>query len=117
MLTTVLTGALVGILAGYLGGFVDALLMRFVDTMLCFPQVFLLLVVAAFVPPTLLSISLVIGLTSWMEVSRIVRGGDPAAQGAGFHRRRPGARRLARRGSWCASCCPMPRRPSWWRRR
>ena len=73
MLTTVLTGALIGITAGYLGGAVDALLMRFVDTMLCFPQVFLLLVVAAFVPPTLLSISLVIGLTSWMEVSRVVR--------------------------------------------
>ncbi|MEI6158498.1 MAG: ABC transporter permease [Roseococcus sp.] len=73
MFTTVLTGALVGIAAGYLGGIVDTLLMRFVDTMLCFPQVFLLLVVAAFVPPTLLSISLVIGLTSWMEVSRIVR--------------------------------------------
>ncbi len=73
MATTVLTGAVIGIAAGYLGGAVDTLLMRFVDTMLCFPQVFLLLVVAAFVPPTLLSISLVIGLTSWMEVSRIVR--------------------------------------------
>lgn len=73
MVTTVLTGALIGIAAGYLGGLADTLLMRFVDTMLCFPQVFLLLVVAAFVPPTLLSISLVIGLTSWMEVSRIVR--------------------------------------------
>ncbi|HYF07925.1 MAG TPA: ABC transporter permease [Acetobacteraceae bacterium] len=73
MVTTVLTGALIGIAAGYLGGWADTLLMRFVDTMLCFPQVFLLLVVAAFVPPTLLSISLVIGLTSWMEVSRIVR--------------------------------------------
>ncbi|MGG5811742.1 ABC transporter permease [Falsiroseomonas sp. CW058] len=73
MLTTVATGALVGIAAGYLGGWVDTLLMRFVDTMLCFPQVFLLLVIAAFVPPTLLSISLIIGLTSWMEVSRIVR--------------------------------------------
>lgn len=73
MVTTVMTGALIGITAGFLGGFVDNLLMRFVDTMLCFPQVFLLLVVAAFVPPTLLSISLVIGLTSWMEVSRIVR--------------------------------------------
>jgi peptide/nickel transport system permease protein len=36
--------------------------------------VFLLLVVAAFVPPTLISISLIIGLTSWMEVARIVRG-------------------------------------------
>ncbi|MBM3479712.1 MAG: ABC transporter permease [Alphaproteobacteria bacterium] len=73
MATTVLTGAVIGIAAGYLGGVADTLLMRFVDTMLCFPQVFLLLVVAAFVPPTLLSISLVIGLTSWMEVSRIVR--------------------------------------------
>lgn len=73
MVTTVLTGAVIGITAGYLGGIADTLLMRFVDTMLCFPQVFLLLVVAAFVPPTLLSISLVIGLTSWMEVSRIVR--------------------------------------------
>lgn len=73
MLTTVATGALVGIMAGYLGGWADTVLMRFVDTMLCFPQVFLLLVVAAFVPPTLLSISLIIGFTSWMEVSRIVR--------------------------------------------
>jgi peptide/nickel transport system permease protein len=73
MLTTVATGALVGVMSGYLGGWVDAVLMRFVDTMLCFPQVFLLLVVAAFIPPTLLSMSLIIGLTSWMEVSRIVR--------------------------------------------
>lgn len=73
MIATVVTGALVGIIAGYRGGVVDTLLMRFVDTMLCFPQVFLLLVVAAFVPPSLLSISLIIGLTSWMEVARIVR--------------------------------------------
>ncbi len=73
MIATVLTGAVIGIIAGYRGGLVDTLLMRFVDTMLCFPQVFLLLVVAAFVPPSLLSISLIIGLTSWMEVARIVR--------------------------------------------
>ncbi len=73
MLTTVVTGLVIGLVAGYYGRWVDDLLMRFVDTMLCFPQVFLLLVVAAFVPPTLLSISLVIGLTSWMEVARIVR--------------------------------------------
>ena len=73
MIATVFTGAVIGIIAGYRGGLVDTLLMRFVDTMLCFPQVFLLLVVAAFVPPSLLSISLIIGLTSWMEVARIVR--------------------------------------------
>jgi len=73
MVTTVLTGALVGLVSGYYGGWVDTLLMRFVDMMLCFPQVFLLLVVAAFVTPTLISISLIIGLTSWMEVARIIR--------------------------------------------
>jgi peptide/nickel transport system permease protein len=73
MLATVLTGMIFGIVSGYRGGLVDTLLMRFVDTMLCFPQVFLLLVVAAFITPSLLSISLIIGLTSWMEVARIVR--------------------------------------------
>jgi peptide/nickel transport system permease protein len=73
MVTTIVTGAVIGLLAGYRGGWTDTLLMRFVDTMLCFPQVFLLLVVAAFIPPTLISISLIIGLTSWMEVTRIVR--------------------------------------------
>jgi peptide/nickel transport system permease protein len=73
MATTVLTGALIGLVSGFYGGWVDMLLMRFVDTMLCFPQVFLLLVVAAFVTPTLISISLIIGLTSWMEVARIIR--------------------------------------------
>jgi peptide/nickel transport system permease protein len=73
MATTVLTGALIGLVSGFYGAWVDMLLMRFVDTMLCFPQVFLLLVVAAFVTPTLISISLIIGLTSWMEVARIIR--------------------------------------------
>ncbi|QQO35548.1 ABC transporter permease [Bradyrhizobium diazoefficiens] len=73
MITTMVTGTLVGLAAGCCGGIIDNLLMRLVDTVLCFPQVFLLLVVAAFVPPTILSISLIIGLTSWMEVSRIVR--------------------------------------------
>jgi peptide/nickel transport system permease protein len=73
MVTTVVTGASIGLVAGFNGGWTDTLLMRFVDTMLCFPQVFLLLVVAAFVPPTLVSIALIIGLTSWMEVARIVR--------------------------------------------
>ena len=73
MVTTIVTGSLIGLTAGYIGGWVDTVLMRFVDTMLCFPQVFLLLVVAAFVPPSLISISMIIGLTSWMEVARIVR--------------------------------------------
>lgn len=84
MLTTMLTGTLVGLMAGYYGGIVDNLLMRFVDTLLCFPQVFLLLIIAAFIPPTILSISLIIGLTSWMEVSRIVRAQVSTIKGMDF---------------------------------
>lgn len=73
MLMTVITGSVIGVVSGYFGGWIDNILMRFVDTMLCFPQVFLLLVIAAFVTPSLLSISVIIGLTSWMEVARIIR--------------------------------------------
>jgi peptide/nickel transport system permease protein len=49
-------------------------LMRLTDIMLCFPSVFLLLFVAAFVTPSLASISLMIGLTCWMELARVVFG-------------------------------------------
>lgn len=73
MVATVVTGSLMGIISGFYGGRIDNILMRFTDTMLCFPQVFLLLILAAFVTPTVLSIALIIGLTSWMEVARIVR--------------------------------------------
>lgn len=73
MFATIVTGLAVGLMSGFYGGRVDNLLMRFTDTMLCFPQVFLLLVLAAFVTPTVISIALIIGLTSWMEVARIIR--------------------------------------------
>lgn len=73
MFATIVTGLLIGLIAGFYGGRVDNVLMRFTDTMLCFPQVFLLLVLAAFITPTVISIALIIGLTSWMEVARIIR--------------------------------------------
>jgi len=73
MFATVVTGLVIGLISGFYGGKVDTTLMRFTDTMLCFPQVFLLLVLAAFITPTVISIALIIGLTSWMEVARIIR--------------------------------------------
>jgi peptide/nickel transport system permease protein len=72
MVVTVIVGFAVGAFAAYYGGWVDVLLMRFTDVMLCFPSVFLLLFVAAFVPPSLASISAMIGLTCWMEIARII---------------------------------------------
>lgn len=66
-------GTLAGAIAGYYGGAVDATIMRFVDAVLSFPTIFLLLGLAAFVKPNLLTITVIIGVTAWMEVARIVR--------------------------------------------
>ena len=68
-----LIGIFLGALAGYYGGWVDALMMRFVDIMLCFPTFFLILAVIAFLDPSIWNIMIVIGLTSWMGVARLVR--------------------------------------------
>jgi peptide/nickel transport system permease protein len=72
MLVTVIVGFSVGAFAAYYGRWVGMLLMRLTDIMLCFPSVFLLLFVAAFVTPSLTSMALMIGLTCWMEIARIV---------------------------------------------
>ena len=62
-----------GAFAGYYGGWVDASIMRFVDIMLCFPTFFLILAVIAFLEPSIWNIMIVIGLTGWMGVTRLVR--------------------------------------------
>ena len=84
MLVTLVVGFAVGAFAAYLGGFVDVALMRLTDVMLCFPSVFLLLFVAAFVTPTLASIALMIGLTCWMEIARIVHAQILSLKSADF---------------------------------
>lgn len=66
-------GIIVGAAAGYYGGRIDAILMRFVDVMLAFPTFFLILAVIAIVEPSISTIMIVIGLTSWMDVARLVR--------------------------------------------
>jgi peptide/nickel transport system permease protein len=73
MAVTVVAGTAVGLVSGFYGGRVDAFLMRFTEALLTFPTVFLLLILAAFVGASLLSITLIIGLTSWMELARILR--------------------------------------------
>ncbi len=72
MALSTIAGTLIGAIAGYFGGYLGGALMRFVDAVLCFPQIFLLLALAAFITPTLLSITVVIAATAWMEVARVV---------------------------------------------
>ncbi len=70
---TLWIGTVLGLLAGWFGGWIDAVIMRIVDIMLCFPSLFLLLAIIAMVGPSLTSIILIIGLTGWMTVTRLVR--------------------------------------------
>lgn len=66
-------GIVLGSLAGYYGKWVDLLIMRFVDIMLCFPTFFLILAVIALLEPSIITIMVVIGVTSWMGVARLIR--------------------------------------------
>jgi len=71
---TVIIGTILGLLAGYSGKISDNIIMRFVDIMLCFPSFFLILMVIAFLGPSIYNIMIVIGLTSWSGLARLVRG-------------------------------------------
>ena len=71
---SVILGLAVGALAGYFGKWTDSVLMRFTDMMLAFPRLVLLIVVIALFEPSIWLVVLVLGVTGWMSVARIVRG-------------------------------------------
>jgi peptide/nickel transport system permease protein len=87
MVVAVVIGTLVGAIAGYYGGLIDNILMRFTEAMFNIPQLFLLIVMAKFFgadikaiqlfgrtfSSSVLVIIIIIGLTSWMYLARIVR--------------------------------------------
>ncbi|MDH2406143.1 ABC transporter permease [Bradyrhizobium sp. SSUT18] len=72
MLLSIVIGALVGVVAGYRGGWISAVLMRTVDGFLSFPSIFLVLALSAALRPSPVMITVIIALTKWMEVARIV---------------------------------------------
>jgi peptide/nickel transport system permease protein len=73
MLISIVIGTVIGAVAGYYGGWLGAVLMRIVDAILCFPSVFLLLALAAFIKPSVPMITVIIAATAWMEVARVVQ--------------------------------------------
>jgi peptide/nickel transport system permease protein len=66
-------GFAVGATAGWAGGVVDLALSRLIEVVLCFPVLFLLLALAAFLPPSPLTLILAIGLTAWPGDARYAR--------------------------------------------
>lgn len=66
-------GMILGAFSGYYGGWSERIIMRFIDIMLSIPTFFLILAVIAFIGPSIWNIMIVIGVTSWMGVARLVR--------------------------------------------
>ncbi len=73
VIISVTIGSLIGSLSGYLGGIVETILMRLTDGMLAIPYFFLVLIVVAVFGPSFRNLIVVIGLSSWMVVARVVR--------------------------------------------
>ena len=71
---SVTIGTLLGAIAGFIGGFVDGAIMRFVDMVISFPRLVLLITVIALFEPSIFLITAVLGLTLWPSTARIVRG-------------------------------------------
>ena len=77
-------GVLVGALSGMSGRVLDNVLMRWVDGMLAFPRILLLLTVAALARPGALTLGLALAATGWMGIARIVRGEIRRVRGREF---------------------------------
>ncbi|MEE8179861.1 MAG: oligopeptide ABC transporter permease [bacterium] len=80
----IIIGSILGLLSGYFGGWLDTVIMRFVDIMLCFPTFFLILMVIAFLEPNIWTVMVVIGLTGWPGLTRLVRGECLSIRERGF---------------------------------
>lgn len=66
-------GIFLGALAGYFQGWLDVGLSRFNEVVTCFPSFFLIITVMAILDPSIWNVMIVIGITRWTEVFRLVR--------------------------------------------
>lgn len=73
VLISTVIGILLGSAAGYFGGAIDNIIMRFVDIMLTIPTLFLILMLIVFLGPSILNVMIIIGLTSWTDIARLIR--------------------------------------------
>jgi peptide/nickel transport system permease protein len=73
-LISLFVGSFFGAIAGYYGGFADWIVSRLIEIVLCFPFLFLVLGIVALFQPSLTTIMIALGLTSWTTEARFLRG-------------------------------------------
>lgn len=71
---SIFIGTVIGAIAGYYGGKIDAFLMRFVDVVISFPSLFLLITLVTIFQPSLYTLILIFALFGWTGTARLVRG-------------------------------------------
>lgn len=84
MLTSIVIGIAVGVISGYFGGVVDSICMRIVDVFCAIPWIIMVTVVSMLFSKGLVSIIIVIGCFSWMEIARLVRTETMSAKDCDF---------------------------------
>lgn len=67
-------GTVWGAIAGFLGGWVDEVMMRIVDSLMSIPALFLFMLVATIVTPTVPLLIVIIGAFAWLNPARLIRG-------------------------------------------
>ncbi len=70
----VFIGLILGSFAGYFGKKVDMVISRLIEIVICFPTFFLIIIIIAYLPSSIYNIMVVIGLTGWTGVARLIRG-------------------------------------------
>ena len=73
MLVSTCFGTLFGTISGFFGGHVDSFMMRIVDICMSVPSFLLIIIINAFVTPSITTMVFIIGMFAWMGVARIVR--------------------------------------------
>ena len=73
-LIAVVVGTLYGTVAGYFGGRIDSVMMRAVDIMMSIPYMFVLILMLVVFGRSIILLFVAIGLVSWLDMARIVRG-------------------------------------------
>lgn len=71
---SVIIGTIWGCIAGYYGGWIDNIMMRIVDAIMCIPTFILLVTVMSIFQPSIFNVMIVLGLTGWTGLARMVRG-------------------------------------------
>lgn len=73
MVMSMSIGVALGLISGYFGGIIDAVMMRLVDVISSIPWIIMVMVIGMLFGRGFLSLVLVIGLLSWMEIARLIR--------------------------------------------